>query len=107
MYFNRKYKRVGPLYQGVYKAVLIKTESQLLHLSRYIHQQAISLQGEALRIQPSSNLEYIGKRKTAWIHQEEILRYFFKTNPLLSYRKFLIKIKGLDYIAKIIIENNL
>lgn len=33
MYFNRKYKRVGPLYQGVYKAVLITTDEQLLHLS--------------------------------------------------------------------------
>src|SRR3989344_5405375 len=36
MYFNRKYDRVGSLYQGVYKAVLIETDEQLLHLTRYI-----------------------------------------------------------------------
>lgn len=36
-YFNTKYKRVGPLLQGPFKAVLIETEEQLLHLSRYIH----------------------------------------------------------------------
>lgn len=30
MYFNKKYKRVGSLYQGVYKAVLVTTEPQFL-----------------------------------------------------------------------------
>lgn len=36
-YFNTKYIRVGPLCQGAYKAVLVETDEQLLHLSRYIH----------------------------------------------------------------------
>lgn len=36
-YFNTKYKRVGPLLQGAFKSVLIETDEQLLHLSRYIH----------------------------------------------------------------------
>lgn len=39
MYFNKKYKRVGPLFQSVYKAVPLSNESQFLHLSRYIHKQ--------------------------------------------------------------------
>ncbi|EKD85788.1 MAG: Transposase, partial [uncultured bacterium] len=47
MYFNKKYERVGSLYQGVYKAVLLTTEAQFLHLSRYIHKQALASQGEA------------------------------------------------------------
>ena len=37
MYFNKKNKRVGPLFQGRYKAVMIENDSYLLHLSRYIH----------------------------------------------------------------------
>lgn len=37
MYFNKKYKRVGPLFQGVYKASMILNEGYLLHISRYIH----------------------------------------------------------------------
>ena len=35
MYFNRKYKRVGTLFQGVYKAALIEDEAYYLHISRY------------------------------------------------------------------------
>lgn len=36
-YFNTKYERVGPLYQGAFQAVRIETDEQLIHLSRYIH----------------------------------------------------------------------
>lgn len=36
-YFNVKRKRNGPLFQGRFKAVLVETNEQLLHLSRYIH----------------------------------------------------------------------
>lgn len=36
-YFNTKYKRVGPLFQGKFKAALAETEPYVLHLTRYIH----------------------------------------------------------------------
>lgn len=36
-YFNTKHKRIGPLFQGEFKAVPIETDMQLLHVSRYIH----------------------------------------------------------------------
>lgn len=98
MYFNKKYRRVGSLYQGVYKAVSIETEEQFIYLSKYIHRQAIlhksierstASQGQALRSweQPSSYPEYLGKRKTQWVHPEEILDYFSKTNPKLTYNR--------------------
>lgn len=36
-YFNTKNERVGPLFQGAFKAVRVENNDQLIHLSRYIH----------------------------------------------------------------------
>ncbi len=36
-YYNTKFDRIGPLFQGEFKAVIIETDEQLTHLSRYIH----------------------------------------------------------------------
>ncbi len=84
MYFNRKHSRVGPLYQDVYKAVLVTSEEQFVHLTGYIHRQAL-----ALHDQPSSYPEYCGARRTVWIHPEEVLSFFSKDSPLLSYENFV------------------
>lgn len=83
MYFNRKYTRVGSLCQAVYKASLVDNDEYLLHLSGYIHKQAINLN------QASSYPEYAGERNTEWIKSEEILNYFSKNNPLFSYQEFI------------------
>ena len=99
VYFNKKHKRVGPLYQGVYKAVLVKTDEQLTHLSAYIHRnpaQSFSindLQDMSFRIltkQPSSFPEYLGQRKTSWIISKDILKFFSSSNTLTSYENFVI-----------------
>lgn len=101
MYFNRKYKRVGHLYQGVYKAVLITSEEQFIHLSRYIHKQALNLKG-----QPCSYAEYVGERKTQWIHPEEILSYFSKENPTLSYAKFIGESENYQTLNNLTLEED-
>jgi putative transposase len=107
MYFNRKYKRVGYLFQGEYKAVLVTSETQFLHLSRYIHKQALALQGVALEPQPSSYSDYLGRRKTEWVHPEEVLAYFSKTNKNLSYEAFVKEEDDPDVIRDILLEEDL
>ena len=96
-YFNRKYKRVGPLFQGVYKAVLVDSEEQLLHLSRYIHLNSKTL--------PSSLPEYLGERYTSWVKPDLILNYFSKTNSNLSYQNFLGQGRDDSFISQITIDD--
>lgn len=109
MYFNKKYKRVGSLYQGVYKAVMITKDEQFTYLSKYIHKQTyihLGTKGQALRVsvQPSSYPEYLGKRKTEWIHPEEILANFSNTNPKLSYKSFVEEDNDFSPIQEKILE---
>lgn len=102
-YFNAKYKRVGALYQGVYKAVLINEENQFIYLSKYIHKQALALSGQAWEPkQPSSYPEYLGQRKTEWIHPEEVLSYFSKNNPSLSYSTFVQENEDFDIMQNFV-----
>lgn len=109
MYFNRKYKRVGSLFQAVYKAVLVETEEQFLYLSRYIHKQSLALQGETLQgweeKQPCSFAEYLGFRKTSWTEPQEVLDYFSKTNPTLSYKSFVLEQDDYGVIQNLILED--
>jgi putative transposase len=92
MYFNIKYKRVGHLFQGGCKSVAVTDESQFLHLSCYIHKQALSLTGVTLQeVQPSSFLDYVGERKSTWVHPELILDAFADQNKSSVYREYVVE----------------
>lgn len=41
-YFNIRHNRKGPLWEGRFKSVLVSTDEQLLHLTRYIHLNPVS-----------------------------------------------------------------
>lgn len=75
MYFNKKYKRVGSLFQSVYRAILVQKDQYLLHLSRYIHQNPSEV-GQKLKDAYSSYADYINLRNTSWIDKTIILSNF-------------------------------
>lgn len=90
-YFNEKYQRVGPLFQGPYKAVLIDKEPYYLHLTRYIHRNPLeiikikkSLFNDLLDYPYSSYPDHCGKRNTVWIYKDEILDIAASHYPLNS-----------------------
>lgn len=95
MYFNNRHDRVGSLFQGIYKAVLVKEDDYLLHLSRYIHLNPLELKGlkgsnpfNKLRdYDYSSFLDYLGKRNTKWLKPDLVLD-FFKNEQGSLYKKF-------------------
>jgi putative transposase len=75
MYFNKKHKRIGSLFQGRYKGIMILDDPYLLHLSRYIHRNPIEITNN-LKSYYSSYGEYIGIRHTTWINSAYIMNYF-------------------------------
>lgn len=64
MYFNRKYKSQGHLFQNIFRAARITNEPYLAHISRYIH-----LNPETYRTYKWSSLEhYLGDESSDWVH---------------------------------------
>lgn len=89
-YFNAKHKRVGPLFQGIFKAVHVESDEQLLHLSRYIHLNPVTsfivTIDELTNYRWSSYPEYLNIVNTGMINKSEILN-FFKNSA--EYEKFV------------------
>ncbi|HSW58187.1 MAG TPA: transposase [Dehalococcoidales bacterium] len=100
-YFNRKYNRTGALFQGVYKAVLIDNEAQYIHISRYIHHQAISAYEDSPD-QPSSYPEYISQRSTDWVHPEEIMALFPGPGSAAAYAKFVAEYQPSTFTGRVL-----
>ncbi len=99
MYFNKKYERVGAVFQGRFKAKLIDTDEYLLHVSRYIHINPIELlhaQGRALNSELeaypwSSYGEYVSARSTRLTDPTSILNYFSgrSKSEKTTYKSFI------------------
>ena len=97
-YYNTKYNRVGPLLQGEFKAVLIESDDQLIHVSRYIHLNPIAsfLVKDLKNYRWSSYPEFTGEIKDGFCAKEEILS-FFKSPK--DYEKFVLD--QVDYAQKL------
>lgn len=98
-YFNIKNERIGPLLQGRFKAVLVETEDQLYHLSRYVHINPFVghvVNRENLKTYPySSLLEYFCNKSRKIVNKELILSHFGSVD---DYVKFIDD--EVDYKAK-------
>lgn len=87
-YFNTKHKRVGPLFQGSFKAVRIENDEQLIHATRYIHLNPLmDYLVKDLKLYPySSYLEFLGE-KSGFCQIKDILAHF--KNPG-EYERFVL-----------------
>lgn len=71
MYFNKKYGRRGPLFENTYKAVLIRGDQQLQHITRYIH-----LNHREYRTWPYSSYSDYLSRARQWVDSQPLLELF-------------------------------
>ena len=96
MYFNQKNKRVGGLFQGRFKAVLISEEAHFIHLPFYVHTNPLDLNyGGSTSIDYLENYrwgsfpDYIGKKNFPSVTSRGFLLEFFGGEK--EYRKEMVK----------------
>lgn len=99
-YFNTKNQRVGPLFQGIFKSVIVEDDEQLIHLSRYVHLNPITSSFVTLdKIENyiwSSYPEYLYPSKHKITDNDLILEMFKSTD---TYKHFVLD--EADYFKKI------
>lgn len=89
--FNREYHRVGHLFQGRYKAILIDKDSYLLEVVRYVLLNPVraNMTRTAGQYQWSSYRAMIGKDSCPdWLGREQLLGYFGERMPI-ARREFV------------------
>ncbi len=84
MYFNRKYKKVGNLFQDAFKAKLIDDDSYLTYLSAYIHNNPLDIKNYPY----SSFLDYCCGRNGTICKKDLLLDIF--NNNFDDYEKFVL-----------------
>ena len=67
-YFNKKYHRVGSLFQGTFKAIRVNDDGYLLHLTRYIHRNPY----DYLNWRWSSLDYWLGKSSVSWVKPDRL-----------------------------------
>ena len=79
-YFNKKYKRVGHLFQDRYKSEIIDSDSYLLSAARYIHRNPVkaAITNQAAQYEWSSYNSYVRQNTylNSIVHKDVILELF-------------------------------
>lgn len=111
LYFNKKYSRIGHLFENKFRSKNVETYSYLLSLQRYIHQnpqKALISTIEEYRW--SSYNEYLGKEKL--VDKDEILNIFCEDREkaiklFVEYNKQFIKISDSKELLEYEMKNQL
>jgi REP element-mobilizing transposase RayT len=97
--FNRRHGRVGHVFQGRYKSILVDKDSYGLELSRYIVLNPV----RARRVKRAENWAWSSYRATtgevaqpAWLDAKWVLGQFGGSNPAASYERFVTQGVGQD-----------
>jgi len=86
-YFNTRHERVGPLFQGTFKAVSVDTDEQLLHVVRYVllNPVAASILDDPGEYRWSSYLESLDGASQGLSDPNEFRQYFQTVDAWRSF----------------------
>lgn len=101
MYFNKKYKRSGPLFESRYKASLISDPAYLSHITRYIH-----LKPRHWRHYEYSSLPYyLHQISDDWLQPEALISDFATPEEYLKFLEDYTEYKEMLDILKLELAN--
>jgi len=120
-YFNNKYKRVGSLCQGTFKAALIDNEKYLQYLLVYINvlnpgelvepnlkengiKNVEKIMQFAEEYQWSTQQEYLNKRNSIIIERGLLGEFFPNANEYREFVKNVLLDRKLDEISSLLLE---
>ena len=120
-YFNGKYKRVGPLFQGAFKAVQIDNERYLQYLLVYMNvinpgqliEPNLKEEGAknikkimefAEKYQWSTHREYLNKRNSIIIEKGLLKNFFPTSNKYLEFAKSVLSDRRYNEINSLMLE---
>lgn len=86
MYYNKRHKRIGSLFQGVYKASHINSDMYWSHISRYIHLNPLDIGEEYKKYKYSSYRLFTGEANAEWVKPGLVKDGFRNTK---EYEKFV------------------
>ncbi len=119
-HFNLKNERTGRLFEGSFKAIIIKKETQLVHLVRYIHINAVDLIEPHWKQKGIKNLNkaisfaenypwssyafYLKKRKSIFIDPSIIKDYYQSSDYHKEAIQEWLQLFNLQTISDIMLE---
>lgn len=82
MYFNKRYRRRGPLFENHYRGVLVQSDAYLQHISRYIH-----LNPRGFKLWPYSSYSAYADTRTSpeWLEVQTVLGLFDSPEQYLEF----------------------
>ena len=99
-YINKKYKRVGHLFQGRFKSIIVDGHRYLKELVRYIHLNPVraNLVKQPEMYPWSSHRAYLMLNEYTWLTCDHLLRRFSeaRNEAVGSYESFVLKGIGLE-----------
>ncbi len=109
-FFNTKYKRVGALLQGKFKAKLIEKDEYLLQLSKYIHRNPLAFPQWKDKLKEYTFSSYPGylnyARNYEFCDTKTIGEYFSTGNSLFSYASFVEESNEIILPEELLLEDD-
>jgi len=107
-YYNLKNQRRGQVFLKDFKAVLVRSDEQLIHNSRYIHLNPyssglVTTPDELIKYRWSSFASYLGVRKDKLVQNQQVMSFFSSVKEYqdfvfdqAEYQKELEEFKHID-----------